>query len=970
MLQEVLKVPGPRQRLVFQGEVLKSNNRRLLEWDITEGCTLQLHFLGPKELENPIRPLYNDTEPPGFATLVEQAKQGVAKGLVGKLAIDGTGGTYFLRNAQKKEVLVFKPADEEAFAPNNPRGHSGRMGQQSFRPGVLSGEGHLREVAAYILDHNGFAGVPQTARMEVANRLLGSSRANLPYQVSKLQQNEQEPNASKPKTKVKVGSMQAFVKADDVAANLSPSMFPIHEVHKIAVLDIRMVNTDRNDANILVVNRSESREAFLVPIDHAFCLPDTLEIAWTDWAWLDWPQAKQPVDEATKAYVRDLDIHRDIDLLKSRLSIREPCLRLMRITHMLLQRGITRGCTLFQIGSIICRKDIEEPSQLEVMCHQATALAQAIAKQAPTRQLSRKAEAGGPPGGPAPPAAIPAAVVPEAEKPKEKTIRKPSWSPTRTPTAFGFESTPLTSIKEGEDLNAWNSLPLLPTQRSSSSPTSKVRTPSPARRTASTPRPPRPKQAPKPPRSAPTSTIAASPATMAVSPISIPPSLHARVSNKESPIAESFAAASPISSSYSNNSSIVASSVQTHAVPSPVSFTSFPTPSFSSFPTIVPPPQNEALPLSSSSKPAASPLEPGRQKTPRANSLGRRLSPAVDAKRLSTKTSTNKGEDNHHDTLQPLHGNLKASSCLSKLKLSGDDSIGNQVRILTPDEDRTRLSTSSARSEMSSVASASASASSPSDISNLSLSDSTSKDLSAISQETLFLRPNLEPKRVERDAEESSNSNSITQEKCISSKLVRESSKEKDASMDHDPLLSGPLPLFSKRSGDKNGWGERLSRDNSGTKAESLDSLPRDSSRERLRKLDSKASQHQEENSSKCNASTGTIKSVEVSQGVVPLSSVALKDLNKPLELKRAMSYSFNVTVHPTGFAAPGSRSPLKTRKKSLTNNDDWSILNAISSSANDTAAPTSPTNVSDELFFSCLAKLIDVVLDFTTKPK
>lgn len=54
-------------------------------------------------------------------------------------------------------VLVLKPADEEAFAPNNPRGHTGLMGQATFRPGVVSGEGHLREVAAYLLDHGGFA---------------------------------------------------------------------------------------------------------------------------------------------------------------------------------------------------------------------------------------------------------------------------------------------------------------------------------------------------------------------------------------------------------------------------------------------------------------------------------------------------------------------------------------------------------------------------------------------------------------------------------------------------------------------------------------------------------------------------------------------------------------------------------------------------------------------------------------------
>lgn len=45
-----------------------------------------------------------------------------------KLTLDGTGGTYELRSTQGKVVALFKPIDEEAFAPNNPRGHIGHFG--------------------------------------------------------------------------------------------------------------------------------------------------------------------------------------------------------------------------------------------------------------------------------------------------------------------------------------------------------------------------------------------------------------------------------------------------------------------------------------------------------------------------------------------------------------------------------------------------------------------------------------------------------------------------------------------------------------------------------------------------------------------------------------------------------------------------------------------------------------------------
>lgn len=64
----------------------------------------------------------------------------------------GTGGTYLLRGKQKQTLAVFKPIDEEAFAPNNPRDHIGPFGHKTFRAGVLSGEAAIREVAAYLID--------------------------------------------------------------------------------------------------------------------------------------------------------------------------------------------------------------------------------------------------------------------------------------------------------------------------------------------------------------------------------------------------------------------------------------------------------------------------------------------------------------------------------------------------------------------------------------------------------------------------------------------------------------------------------------------------------------------------------------------------------------------------------------------------------------------------------------------------
>ena len=71
-------------------------------------------------------------------------------------------------------MAVFKPIDEEPNAPNNPRGLTGVFGSDTCRSGVKSGESTLREVAAYLIDHNSFSGVPPTALIELNHESLPS----------------------------------------------------------------------------------------------------------------------------------------------------------------------------------------------------------------------------------------------------------------------------------------------------------------------------------------------------------------------------------------------------------------------------------------------------------------------------------------------------------------------------------------------------------------------------------------------------------------------------------------------------------------------------------------------------------------------------------------------------------------------------------------------------------------------------
>jgi hypothetical protein len=101
------------------------------------------------------------------ALLLQAARAGLAEGLQPTLAKAGTGGSYFLQDVQGKPVAVFKPEDEEPHAVNNPKGRTGSSsdgssgagsGSEGLRRGTRPGEGAVREVAAYVLDHDHFAG--------------------------------------------------------------------------------------------------------------------------------------------------------------------------------------------------------------------------------------------------------------------------------------------------------------------------------------------------------------------------------------------------------------------------------------------------------------------------------------------------------------------------------------------------------------------------------------------------------------------------------------------------------------------------------------------------------------------------------------------------------------------------------------------------------------------------------------------
>jgi hypothetical protein len=291
--------------------------------------------------------------------LISELHQAFINGLAPNLTIDGTGGTYLLRDSGRKVAGVFKPLDEEPFAPFNPRGHTGNMGSKTFRNGVLSGEACYREVAAFELDKDHFSSVPFTTLAEAQhpNFCYGEGLGT--------------------RLRGKIGSLQRYEKNDGMAEDYSPTMFHRQEVQKIAVLDMRILNMDRNEGNILVVKSSKK----LIPIDHGMSLPDCLDVCVYDLCWMAWPHVRDPCTEETKTYVAQIDPLKDVYKLKDKFPIRDACLRTFRTTSLLLVRGVEAGLSLYDIGQIMYRLGYgDTPSMLEKLLEKAAKLYEAIKK--------------------------------------------------------------------------------------------------------------------------------------------------------------------------------------------------------------------------------------------------------------------------------------------------------------------------------------------------------------------------------------------------------------------------------------------------------------------------------------------------------------------------------------------------------------------------------------------------------------
>ncbi|XP_047324720.1 phosphatidylinositol 4-kinase gamma 7-like [Impatiens glandulifera] len=378
-LQIVFNVPTDESSLTFGDMVLKHdltairNDSPLLltRNTIHRSSSTPCLFPSGKDLQQkdwggPIEILGKPNQISRIKPLVKEMVKAIKLGVDPLPVHSGLGGAYYFRNSIGESVAIVKPTDEEPFAPNNPKGFVGKsLGSPGLKPSVRVGETGYREVAAYLLDHGRFANVPATALVKIT------------HSVFNVNGNKNKPPLHEKKLVSKIASIQQFVPHDFDASDYGTSSFPVAAVHRIGILDVRILNTDRHAGNLLVrkpdgVGRFVG-QVELIPIDHGLCLPECLEDPYFEW--IHWPQSSIPFSEDELKYIESLDPIRDSALLRNEIPmIREACLKVLVLCTIFLKEAAAFGLCLAEIGEMMSREfrsGEEEPSELELVCLEA-----------------------------------------------------------------------------------------------------------------------------------------------------------------------------------------------------------------------------------------------------------------------------------------------------------------------------------------------------------------------------------------------------------------------------------------------------------------------------------------------------------------------------------------------------------------------------------------------------------------------
>lgn len=276
----------------------------------------------------------------------EEIKLAIKKGLFPLLVTTGLSGTYWMRGIEGEVLGLFKPFDEEAFAPNNPIGPmlQGSLGLRKMRPGIRVGESIHREVAAFVVDQFfGFGIVPKTYYATFTHHTFYqalSRKAEMDINLRRI-------------LKTKSGSFQEYIEGFNSLSNIVREdwpKIPEGEYQLLLIFDVIMGNMDRNTGNILV---SEEK---LAAIDHGLCLPD-INLSLSDWYW-SLEQGKKPLYNSFVQLFQEFPFEELSKVLRKKCFIDIRALERMRERLILFREGILTGLSPYELKGLFSDKNL------------------------------------------------------------------------------------------------------------------------------------------------------------------------------------------------------------------------------------------------------------------------------------------------------------------------------------------------------------------------------------------------------------------------------------------------------------------------------------------------------------------------------------------------------------------------------------------------------------------------------------
>ncbi|KAK0428908.1 hypothetical protein QR680_011078 [Steinernema hermaphroditum] len=257
-------------------------------------------------------PLNSDVE---FNDNLRRAREAINAGVRPMLIRAGSSGSYFIRDASNTFLGVFKPKDEEPFAPLNPKWRKFFQRMLCFccfgRACLIPNHGYLSETGASLIDERLCLNiVPKTRVIRLSSpaffygRCCG--RAIEPYP--------------------KEGSYQIFVNGFKDAgavltewanlggpeAALTPEEYELFliQFQKMVVLDYIIRNTDRHSSNWLI-RYIPGKEIRLAAIDNGLAFPvqhpeNTSRFRQFPFGWSSFSFAQQPWHEGLRNFLLQL----------------------------------------------------------------------------------------------------------------------------------------------------------------------------------------------------------------------------------------------------------------------------------------------------------------------------------------------------------------------------------------------------------------------------------------------------------------------------------------------------------------------------------------------------------------------------------------------------------------------------------------------------------------------------------------